>query len=39
MKNIPGDGGHGRGVFQIDDRCHPDWLAKHARPERGPTGA
>ena len=30
MKNIRGDGGHGRGVFQIDDRWHPAWLARHA---------
>ena len=22
MRNINGDGGHGRGVFQIDDRYH-----------------
>ena len=29
MKNITGDGGHGRGVFQIDDRYHADWLRKH----------
>jgi hypothetical protein len=28
-----GDGGHGRGYFQIDDRAHTAWLAKHA-----PTG-
>lgn len=26
-KNILGDGGHGRGLMQIDDRAHPDWLA------------
>ena len=29
MRNITGDGGHGRGVFQIDDRWHADWLRKH----------
>ena len=36
MRNIRGDGGHGRGVFQIDDRWHPDWLAKHAGPSGVP---
>ncbi len=25
MKNIVGDGGHGYGVMQIDDRSYPDW--------------
>jgi len=30
MRNIVGDGGHGRGVFQIDDRWHASWLAQHA---------
>src|SRR5215207_2787383 len=29
MENKVGDHGHGRGVFQIDDRWHPDWLRKH----------
>ncbi|MGH3130766.1 MAG: peptidoglycan-binding protein, partial [Gaiellaceae bacterium] len=28
-RNIAGDGGHGRGVFQIDDRFHGDWLRRH----------
>jgi hypothetical protein len=28
-RNIAGDGGHGRGVFQIDDRFHADWLRRH----------
>jgi hypothetical protein len=28
-RNITGDGGHGRGVFQIDDRFHRDWLAEN----------
>ena len=28
-RNIVGDGGHGRGVFQIDDRFHGDWLRAH----------
>jgi peptidoglycan hydrolase-like protein with peptidoglycan-binding domain len=29
MEDIVGDGGHGRGLFQIDDRAHGDWLAQH----------
>ena len=28
-RNIAGDGGHGRGVFQIDDRYHADWLRRN----------
>ena len=28
MRNIVGDGGHGRGYGQIDDRSHGDWLRK-----------
>ena len=28
--NKLGDGGHGRGVFQIDDRSHRDWIDKNA---------
>lgn len=28
-KNLTGDGGHGRGLMQIDDRSHTEWLAKH----------
>src|SRR3954452_17893019 len=37
MQDIVGDGGHGRGLFQIDDRFHGDWLAKHgARGGRTP---
>jgi Putative peptidoglycan binding domain/Transglycosylase SLT domain len=28
-RNIVGDGGHGRGAFQIDDRFHRDWLRQH----------
>ncbi|MFL5319819.1 MAG: peptidoglycan-binding protein [Myxococcaceae bacterium] len=28
-QNIRGDGGHGRGLMQIDDRSHADWLASH----------
>lgn len=27
-----GDGGHGRGVFQIDDRAHGPWLAQNPGP-------
>ncbi len=27
LQNIVGDGGHGRGVFQIDDRWHGPWMA------------
>lgn len=34
-RNIPGDGGHGRGVFQIDDRYHADWLAEHGAETPG----
>src|SRR3954451_23745363 len=34
MQDVVGDGGHGRGLFQIDDRFHGDWLAKHGA--RGP---
>lgn len=29
-ENILGDGGHGRGLMQIDDRSHAEWLAAHA---------
>jgi peptidoglycan hydrolase-like protein with peptidoglycan-binding domain len=29
MEDIVGDRGHGRGLFQIDDRFHGDWLASH----------
>src|ERR1044072_4207136 len=29
MQDIVGDGGHGRGLFQIDDRFHGDWLDAH----------
>ena len=28
--DILGDGGHGRGYFQIDDGAHGEWLAKNA---------
>jgi peptidoglycan hydrolase-like protein with peptidoglycan-binding domain len=37
MQDIVGDGGHGRGLFQIDDRFHGDWLAKHGAPGAGTT--
>ena len=37
MEDICGDGGHGRGVFQIDDRFHGDWLAAHGAPGDGAT--
>lgn len=29
MSNVVADGGHGRGLFQIDDRYHQEWLAAH----------
>jgi peptidoglycan hydrolase-like protein with peptidoglycan-binding domain len=29
FRNVAGDGGHGRGVFQIDDRSHDEWLRRH----------
>lgn len=29
MQDVVGDGGHGRGLFQIDDRAWPEWLAAH----------
>jgi peptidoglycan hydrolase-like protein with peptidoglycan-binding domain len=32
MNDIVGDKGHGRGLFQIDDRFHADWLAGHGAP-------
>jgi uncharacterized protein YfiM (DUF2279 family) len=30
LRNIAGDGGHGRGWVQIDDRFHAAWLDAHA---------
>lgn len=39
MKNIVGDGGHGRGFVQIDDRFHSDWLRAHAGCKNGTTDA
>ena len=37
MEDKVGDGGHGRGLFQIDDRFHGDWLAQHGAPGAGTT--
>src|SRR3954454_23590963 len=37
MQDIVGAGGHGRGLFQIDDRFHGDWLAKHGARGAGTT--
>ncbi|MBA2476891.1 MAG: peptidoglycan-binding protein [Actinobacteria bacterium] len=34
-RNIVGDHGHGRGVFQIDDRFHVDWLRRQGVLGRG----
>jgi hypothetical protein len=34
-RNIVGDGGHGRGAFQIDDRFHRDWLRQHGAASAG----
>ena len=34
-RNVAGDGGHGRGVFQIDDRFHGDWLRRHGAAKPG----
>lgn len=36
MNDVVGDGGHGRGLFQIDDRSHTSFLAKHGAS--GPGG-
>jgi peptidoglycan hydrolase-like protein with peptidoglycan-binding domain len=35
MEDIVGDAGHGRGLFQIDDRAHGDWLAQHGAGASG----
>src|SRR5262249_20770012 len=35
MKDVVGDGGHGRGLFQIDDRSHSDFLAKQGAAGAG----
>ena len=34
-RDIVGDFGHGRGVFQIDDRFHHDWLEQHGAAKAG----
>jgi len=35
MRNIAGDGGHGRGWLQIDDRFHHDFLTTHRGCDSG----
>jgi peptidoglycan hydrolase-like protein with peptidoglycan-binding domain len=35
MNDIVGDNGHGRGLFQIDDRAHTDWLSQHGAGGKG----
>src|ERR1043165_5084855 len=37
MEGVVGDKGHGRGLFQIDDRSHADWLAAPGAPGPGLT--
>ncbi|MEZ5101351.1 MAG: peptidoglycan-binding protein [Thermoleophilia bacterium] len=37
MNDVVGDGGHGRGLFQIDDRAWPEWLAAHGAAGAGAT--
>lgn len=42
MSDVVGDGGHGRGVFQIDDRSHKGWLCDNKACAAGtvpPVGA
>jgi hypothetical protein len=34
-RDVVGDLGHGRGVFQIDDRFHRDWLERNAAAAPG----
>lgn len=36
-RDVVGDGGHGRGLFQIDDRYHGEWLARHGAGAPGGT--
>ena len=36
-RDVVGDFGHGRGVFQIDDRFHHDWLAENGAAGPGRT--
>jgi hypothetical protein len=35
MNDVVGDGGHGRGLFQIDDRSHADFLASQRASKAG----
>jgi peptidoglycan hydrolase-like protein with peptidoglycan-binding domain len=35
MRDVVGDGGHGRGLFQIDDRAWPEWLTAHGADDPG----
>ena len=35
MNDVVGDGGHGRGLFQIDDRWHASFLGKHGAAGAG----
>lgn len=35
MRNIVGDGGHGYGIMQIDDRSYPDWCHSGAWKDAG----
>jgi hypothetical protein len=39
IANIVGDGGHGRGWLQIDDRFHATWLKAHAGCKDGTWNA
>jgi hypothetical protein len=39
IANIVGDGGHGRGWLQIDDRFHAPWLQAHAGCKSGTWSA
>jgi len=36
-RDVVGDHGHGRGYFQIDDRYHQAWLARHGAGAPGTT--
>ncbi len=37
MTDVVADGGHGRGLFQIDDRSWKEWLTAHGAGGRGKT--
>jgi peptidoglycan hydrolase-like protein with peptidoglycan-binding domain len=37
MRDVVGDGGHGRGLFQIDDRWQKTWLSQHGALGAGQT--